>query len=44
MFGQVEKGFSQPETKKIVAYAAKALKHTTPTFWTDDVLLFLDAV
>ena len=26
------------------AYAAKALKHTTPTFWTDNVLLYLDAV
>ena len=30
--------------KKRLAYAAKALKNTTPTFWTDNVLLCLDAV
>ena len=32
------------DKKKRVAYAAKALKNTTPRFWTDDVLLYLDAV
>ena len=44
MFGRGEKGFSLPETKKRVAYAAKALKTTTPTFSTDNVLQYLDAV
>ena len=32
------------DKKKRVAYAAKALKNTTPKFWTDNVLLYLDAV
>ena len=45
MFGRGEKECSLPETKKErVAYAAKALKSTTPTFWTDYVLLYIDAV
>eukprot|EP00794_Sanderia_malayensis_P020833 gene20833-biopygen15362 len=32
------------DKKKRVAYALKALKDTSPAFWTDDVLLYLDAV
>ena len=32
------------DTKKRVAYALKAIKNTTPAFWTDDVLVYLDAV
>ena len=32
------------DIKKRVAYAAKAVKNTNPTFWTDDDLLYLDAV
>ena len=44
MYGRGEKGFSLPETKKRVAYAAKALKSTSPTFWADNVLIYLDAV
>ena len=44
MFDRGEKGFLLPETKKRVAYAAKALKNTTNTFWPDNVLLYLDAI
>ena len=32
------------DKRKRVAYAVKAVKHTTPAFWTEDVLLYLDAV
>ena len=32
------------DKRKRVAYALKAVKNTTPTFWTDDVLLYLGAV
>eukprot|EP00794_Sanderia_malayensis_P004113 gene4113-biopygen2576 len=32
------------DKKKRVAYALKALKDTSPTYWTEDVLLYLDAV
>eukprot|EP00794_Sanderia_malayensis_P012413 gene12413-biopygen9898 len=30
--------------KKRVAYALKALKDTSPSYWTEDALLYLDAV
>ena len=32
------------DKRKRVAYALKAVRNITPTFWTDDVLLYLDAV
>ena len=32
------------DKRKRVAYAVKAVKQTTPAFWTEDVLLYLDAV
>ena len=32
------------DKRKKVAYALKVVRNTTPTFWTDDVLLYLDAV
>ena len=45
MFGQGEKASSRPVTKrKQVAYAVKAVKHMTPAVWTEDVLLYLEAV
>ena len=44
MLSRGEKGFSLLDTKKRVAYAAKALNNTTLKYWTDNVLLYLDAV
>ena len=32
------------DKRKQVVYAVKAVKHTSPAFWTEDVLLYLDAV
>ena len=32
------------DKRKRVAYATEAVKNTSPTFWTHDVLLYLDAV
>ena len=32
------------DKRKRVSYALKAVKNTTPAFWTEDVLLYLDAI